>query len=121
VAPANYTLEGGESALRELMKASDPPTAVFVANVTSAIGCLKAAYDLGIAVPERLSVVAIHDMPLARFLTPPLTTVTLPLEELGRQGLELLATSPPDAAIEVMIRGAPVLNERGSTAVPGRG
>jgi LacI family transcriptional regulator len=120
VQPADYSLEGGEAAARSVLLGAKAPTALFAANLTSAIGCLKAAHDLGRRVPDDLSVIAVHDMALARFLTPSLTTVTLPLEELGRRALQLLATHAPDEPVEEVVRGTLTLNERGSTGRAGR-
>lgn len=116
VVPADYTLEGGDRAIRRLLAVEPRPTAVFAANVASAIGCLHGAAEVGFDVPGDLSVVAMHDMPLAKYLRPSLTTVTLPLEELGRRGLELLATQPPRARIELTVTGDVRLIKRASTA-----
>jgi LacI family transcriptional regulator len=73
---------------RELLEAADPPTAVFAASDTQAVGALEAAAELGAQVPGDLSVVGYDDIELARYAG--LTTVAQPLEESGARGAELL-------------------------------
>jgi LacI family transcriptional regulator len=120
VVPADYTAVGGMLAMERLLKLPDPPTAVFVASVASAIGAMRAASSHGIRVPQQVSIVAVHDLPLAAFLSPPLTTVRMPLAELGARGLRLLAQSEASAKITEVF-GAPMqLILRESTAVPRR-
>ena len=118
VVPGNFTPEGGSAAISELLGLPEPPTAVVTANVASAIGTLHAAHRLGVRVPEDLSVIAVHDIPLAANLVPPLTTVRTPLERLGERAVELLLTTPSDSpACEVV--GQPMaLVLRESTAPP---
>ena len=57
----------------------------------SAIGVIRAAREHGRRVPDDLSVVCLHESPVAEYFDPPLTTVALPLEELGRAAVELRA------------------------------
>lgn len=118
VVAADYTNEGGAAAMGALLALPDPPTAVFVANVASAIGALWAARDAGLVVPDDVSVVAVHDLPLAGYLEPPLTTVRMPLEHLGRRGIELLSSVPPDAPIAEVIAKPVELVLRRSTGPP---
>src|SRR3972149_568105 len=59
------------------------PTAIFAANIRLAIGALAATRRLGLSVPQDVSIVGLGDTPLAAFLEPPLTTVRMPLAELG--------------------------------------
>jgi len=118
VAHADYTPAGGVAALGRLLSAPTPPTAVFVANVASAVGALHAAHAAGLSVPRDLSVVAVHDMPLASHLVPALTTVRMPLEELGRRALELLAKRGPEETIAEVVAEPVELIVRESTAPP---
>lgn len=118
VAHADYTGTGGAAALRTLMSATPRPTAVFVANVASAVGALHTAHALGISVPRELSVVAVHDMPLAGHLVPALTTVRMPLAEMGRRALEQLATRGPDEPITEVVTEPVELVVRDSSAPP---
>jgi LacI family transcriptional regulator len=91
-------------------------TALFVANIMAAIGVIRASRERGLQVPGDLSVVALHDSPVAEFFEPPLTTVRLPLEQLGRAAVELVmerldGASPRD----VLLADPPRLLLRGST------
>lgn len=84
VAEAGYTLEGGVRAVRSLLACKPRPTALLAATVLSAAGALKALYAAGIIVPDDMSVMSIHDVQIAEMLHPPLTTMRLPLQEMGR-------------------------------------
>lgn len=110
------TSAGGADAMRMLLTQPDPPTATFIVNLTTAIGALSSAKRLGWIVPNDLSVIAVHDLPLAAYLEPPLTTVRMPLSELGRRGIEILVTAP-DTIAEV-ITGPIELVQRRSTGPP---
>ncbi|MBX3030476.1 MAG: LacI family DNA-binding transcriptional regulator [Chloroflexi bacterium] len=91
-------------------------TALFVANIMAAIGVIRAARERGRRVPEDLSVVALHDSPVAEFFEPPLTTVQLPLEALGRASVELvLERLGGGAPRDVLLADPPRLLVRGST------
>jgi LacI family transcriptional regulator len=96
----------------ELLLLPDPPTAIFAASDTQALGVLEAARALGIRVPEELSVVGFDDVEVAGYVG--LTTVRQPLYESGRRGGELmlraLAGRPLDAhselpPLELVVRG----------------
>jgi LacI family transcriptional regulator len=112
---ADYTAEGGARAMSALLALRRRPTAVFVANVASAIGAMHTAKKAGLVLPRDLSVVAIHDLPLAEYLEPPLTTVRMPLEKLGQRAVELLADRG-DSRIEEIIDGPMDLIVRESAA-----
>lgn len=77
-------------AARELLTSPDRPTAVFAANDMSALGVLTVARELGLRVPQDLSVIGFDDVPEAANSTPPLTTMAQPLHDLGAQALEML-------------------------------
>jgi LacI family transcriptional regulator len=72
----------------ELLTLPEPPTAIFAASDTQALGVLEAARALGIDVPRELSVVGFDDIEVAAYVG--LTTVRQPLRESGRRGAELL-------------------------------
>ena len=77
-------------ATREFMALPDPPTAIFAANDVMASGVMEAANDLGLSVPEDLSVVGYDDRDMARFLRPALTTVKLPMTDIGSTAAQML-------------------------------
>jgi len=115
---ADYTPAGGYRALGALVAGQVRPTAVLVANVASAIGVLKAAQRHGLDVPGDLSVVAVHDLPLTEYLMPALTTVSMPLRELGERAVRLLLETPAQAPIEEQVSRPMTLVVRESTAPP---
>ncbi len=84
VAEAGYTLEGGERAMRKILALRNRPTAVMAATVMSAAGALKALHAEKQRVPGDMSVMSIHDVQIADMLFPPLTTLRLPLQEMGK-------------------------------------
>jgi DNA-binding LacI/PurR family transcriptional regulator len=65
-------------------------SAVFAANDEMALGVLRAMFEAGRAVPGDVSVVGFDDVPFARYLTPPLTTVRQDFEEIGRRSVDML-------------------------------
>lgn len=80
---------GYESAKRMLAN-PEPPTAIFCASDLSAIGAMKAVAEAGMSVPDDISVVGFGDFSMAMFLHPGLTTVRLPLPELGRTAAQAM-------------------------------
>jgi LacI family transcriptional regulator len=112
-----YTAAAGASAMAELLSLDPRPTAVLVANVAAAIGALAAARRAGVRVPVDVSVATIHDLPLADDLAPALTTVRMPLAQMGR--MAMLALVDRDAATDrTVVREATELIVRESTAPP---
>ncbi len=100
----------------ELLTLPDPPTAIFAYSDTQAFGVLRAAQDLGLKVPEQLSVIGYDDIEISEFLH--LTTIRQQLSESGRRGAELLLAeiAQPGPPQEVILRTELVL--RNSTAPP---
>ena len=86
----DFTEESGYQAARQLMERNTRATAVFAANDSMAIGALSAFREAGVRVPEDMALVGFDDIPIARFLAPPLTTVKVPIAELGRRGFAML-------------------------------
>ncbi|MDY4969877.1 MAG: LacI family DNA-binding transcriptional regulator [Lachnospiraceae bacterium] len=80
----------GYSLLRELQEEGNLPTALFVANDSMAVGCYKAAYELGLSVPDDISIVGFNDIPTAKYMIPPLTTVRLYMEFMGEHAVRML-------------------------------
>jgi DNA-binding LacI/PurR family transcriptional regulator len=89
--------QAGAAALRELLGLRNPPTAIFAGSDSQAIGVLEAARQAGRRVPEDLAVVGYNDIEVAAYLG--LTTVRIPMREMGRYGVELLvqAIDHPEA------------------------
>jgi LacI family transcriptional regulator len=101
VAEGGYTFESGVACAERLLALTPRPTAVFTLNDEMAAGVYKAAYRLGIRIPEQLSVVGFDDSPIASRLWPSLTTVRLPIREMGSSAASLLlqeaGAAPPKA------------------------
>src|SRR5579863_1602204 len=86
----NHKVDGGIRAVRTLLDQPHFPTAILASNDLTAIGALAALDAAGIRVPEQVSVVGFDDIDFARLSHPPLTTVRLSREFLGRQAFEAL-------------------------------
>ncbi len=85
-----FTEQAGASAARELLDAWPECTAIVAGNDLIAVGVYRAAAELGRRCPEDLSVVGFNDMPFADKFAPPLTTVHVPVYELGTRAAQLL-------------------------------
>src|SRR5579863_4110770 len=82
--------EGGFIRGGELLDLATPPTAIFAGSDQQAFGVYEAARQRGLRVPQDLSVVGFDDLPVARWVSPPLTTVRQPLAEMGRAAAQML-------------------------------
>ncbi|MCS6774137.1 MAG: LacI family DNA-binding transcriptional regulator [Anaerolineae bacterium] len=115
------TREEGAAALHRLMARAPEVTAVFVVNDDTAIGVLHAALDMGLRVPEDLSIVGFDDIALASEVRPPLTTIHVPKVWLGRLGVrQLVARSQSPQHPQVTLGVATRLVERATTAMCAR-
>ena len=90
-----YTFESGIDCTRTLLANPEPPTAIFASNDDMAVGAIYAAKEMGLKVPDDLSVAGFDDSILASRIMPTLTTVRRPVREMAR-----LATSKLIASIE---------------------
>jgi LacI family transcriptional regulator len=86
----DFREEAGYQAGRHLLDWKNPPTAVFAANDAMAIGLLAAFQERHVRVPQDLAVAGFDDIPIARFATPPLSTVRVPIAELGARATRRL-------------------------------
>ncbi|MDG4801012.1 LacI family DNA-binding transcriptional regulator [Micromonospora sp. WMMD980] len=87
-----FTRDGGYQAMTELLDRGLDATCVFALTDVMAIGAYAALRDRGLCVPGDVSVAGFDDIPIVRDLTPPLTTVALPLREIGEKVMELALT-----------------------------
>jgi LacI family transcriptional regulator len=90
VAYGNFSEESGYEAMRDLLGRSGRPTAVFTTNDMMAIGGMQAIREKGLRCPEDIAVVGGDDVPLARYITPGLTTIRQPMDEIGSKAVEAL-------------------------------
>lgn len=116
----SFDYESGQAAGRLLLSAprDERPTAIFASSDQQAIGCLRAANDLGIPVPAELSIVGFDGIPLSNLTTPRLTTVIQPIAEIADAAISALL-----GLREMPTAGSPILFdcelvERASSAAP---
>jgi LacI family transcriptional regulator len=92
--PGDFREEAGYRAAAQILAMEPRPDAVFAANDAMAIGLLCAFREQNVRVPEEIALAGFDDIPIARYLTPPLTSVRVPIDELGARAvarmLELL-------------------------------
>jgi len=113
-----WTAEHGYEAGLEYLPRRGRITAIFGCTVMLAVGLLRAANELSISVPDELSIVALHDCEFAEFTWPPLTTVAMPMEELGAVAVEQLMSLIRGESVpgSIKVGSPPTLVERRSTA-----
>ncbi|WP_309089848.1 LacI family DNA-binding transcriptional regulator [Phenylobacterium sp.] len=116
VLEGGYTFESGIERGRELLQLEQRPTAIFAANDEMAAGVLQAARQLGLSIPEDLSVVGFDDFQIASRVWPALTTIRTPTREIGRLAVgRLLGLEDDDRDPKSRL---PSLVVRDSTAAP---
>jgi LacI family transcriptional regulator, galactose operon repressor len=113
-----YTYESGLARGRELLGRSDRPTAIFAGNDEMASGVYGAAHELGIRIPDDLSLIGFDDAPIATRMWPAMTSVRLPVREMGKAAAEKLFAPTKEAANAPAAEFTPALIERQSTAPP---
>jgi DNA-binding LacI/PurR family transcriptional regulator len=116
-----FSLEGGRSAMRAIIASSngDLPTAIYGANLVSTLGALEALLEAGVRVPDDVSLIAMDDHEVAAFTSPPLTTVAMPLVEMGYESVRLLhRLIHQRGAHPIMIPRRPAIVTRSSTGPP---
>ncbi|MBV7337861.1 LacI family transcriptional regulator [Chloroflexi bacterium TSY] len=84
------TMNMGRQGARELLSGVNPPTALFTINDMVAFGAYAGARELGLRVPEDVSIVGFDDIALTEVVDPPLTTIRQPVEEISRSAVEKL-------------------------------
>jgi LacI family transcriptional regulator len=90
VREGDYRTDTAVRCARELMTLADPPTAIFASNDMSAIGIYEAANELGIRIPEDLSVVGFDNLPEVLTIHPPLTTIDQGIRLMGEMAIQLI-------------------------------
>lgn len=119
VAESSFNEVGGATAAAALLQLDPRPTALVAANAVAALGAMAAVRSHGLSVPEDMSVVGLHDIPQAAYLNPPLTTVRMPLAELGSRSVDMILAMITGAPVgHVVVATPPELIVRGSAAPP---
>ncbi len=85
-----WSPEGAYEICSSLIRRPDRPTAIFLTQDFFAIGAYRAIHEAGLRIPEDMAVVGYGDSAFARFLTPSLTSVSIPAEDIGRIAVDLL-------------------------------
>ena len=117
----NWQASAGHEQTMAMLRMADPPTAIFCSNDRMAVGAYEAIKELGLRIPQDISVMGYDDQEIARHLTPPLTTLILPHREMGAWAFE---TALEDMAAPGKRRQFPLVKlectlvERGSVGPP---
>lgn len=116
IATANgFSIQEGACAMTEILARDANVTAVVAANDLLALGCYDALAQAGLRCPEDVSVTGFNDMPFSDKFNPPLTTVHIPLNEMGERAAEVLLRhltdpdAPPETILlrrELVVRGS---------------
>ena len=88
------SLDGGREAVRELLDSGLRPTAVISVNDLMAVGAMRELQARGLRIPEDVSVTGFDNIRLSEFCSPPLTTIHIPRDEIGRTIFEHLVPAP---------------------------
>lgn len=114
--PGDITEEAGYAGARIAMSTSAPPTALLMGNDLAAIGALAAAKDLGLSVPQDISIVGYDGISLGGLRSIDITTIAQPLTDLGSRAADLLMArirEPGGPSRAILVE--PALTARGST------
>jgi LacI family transcriptional regulator len=90
VVPSSFSVDGGIGAAASLLSLADPPTAIFAVNDATAIGAMATLRDLGLAVPGDVAIVGYNNTDVGAALSVPLSSIAIPLQEIGRRAVDLL-------------------------------
>lgn len=119
--PGDFTERSGYEAAQRLLARSPRPTAVFASNDSMAIGALRALHEAGLRVPEDVAVAGFDDIPVARYVSPPLSSVHVAINEMGRRAIDLLlvcVAEPGRAPESLTLPTRLVLRESSGAATP---
>lgn len=120
-ATQKFTIEEGRRAFRKLLAADNSFTAVVAGNDLLALGCMEAMNEMGLLVPENISVTGYDDILFLDRMSPALTTVQVPKYEMGSQAMKtLLEMVGGEVKAPVVLRMQPRLIIRNSTAIAPR-
>lgn len=119
IARETLTEHGGAIATETLLTQHPDLTAIFASTLSQAVGSLHAIRSMGLHVPEDVSVLGYDDLPLADYLDPPLTTIAMPLLELGAAAVDAVVSQiNGDAPYDLTIGTSPQVIQRRSVSHP---
>jgi LacI family transcriptional regulator len=111
-----FGIEDGMDAGQRLLNSPTRPTAVFAANDNLALGVMAAAHQHSLSIGDDLALVGYNDIPLARLLPVPLTSVHIPFDQIAATAIDLMLQTPP--AGQPINRALPTLIPRKSSGTP---
>jgi LacI family transcriptional regulator len=123
VQPGDWESESGYAGAKNLIKLAERPTAIFAANDLMALGAIYAAQDAGLNVPKDMAVVGYDNRNFTKSLRPRITTVSMPVIEMGGVAAELLLKQIAEGRKEqdeIKVRGQLIIRETCGTPESGR-
>ena len=114
IANGGYSINESYEAALNLLRSDSPPTAIFATDDIKAVGAYKAILELGLKIPDDISIIGHNNYDISQITTPPLTTIDVPILQLGKVSTEILfdlieGKAPPITTIlntEFIIRGS---------------
>ncbi|MTD27944.1 ribose operon transcriptional repressor RbsR [Erwinia sorbitola] len=105
IVSSDFEFQGGFNAMNTLLALDSPPQAVFTCNDAMAVGVYHALYLAGMHIPQDIAVMGYDDIELARYMTPPLSTVHQPKDELGELAIDALLhrLADPTASPQLLV------------------
>ncbi|EMF8861838.1 TPA: substrate-binding domain-containing protein [Vibrio parahaemolyticus] len=100
---SDFECEGGYQAFKKMAERGTLPSSIFVSNDMMAMGVINAANELGIKVPDDLSIIGYDDIHIAKFISPSLTTIHQPKYRLGQAAVETLVRRLDDKSNEAQV------------------
>lgn len=105
IVDGDFEFQGGFSAMQQLLALEARPQAVFTSNDAMAVGVYHALFQAGLRIPQDMAVMGYDDIELARYMTPPLSTIHQPKDELGELAIDTLLhrLSCPGATQQLLV------------------
>ncbi|CAM4460489.1 LacI family transcriptional regulator [Paenibacillus endophyticus] len=116
----DWEAESGYRLTKELLSLPEPPTAILSMNDVMAVGVLRAASEMSVSIPEQLSLIGFDNREFSEYLMPRITTMDLPLHEIGYQAMEALSRILQGEEAGISPKPMCRLIERDSVAPPKR-
>lgn len=101
VRQGTFSKKSGYSAMKSILECEERPTAVFTANDDMAIGAMRLIYDIGMRIPEDISIIGFDDVDVAAYLNPELTTVRQEQYDTGFQAAQMLIQSIEEQTVKI--------------------
>ncbi len=90
IADVSLSMEGGYHGVRRLRENGRLPSAIFCCNDITAVGAIKGIKEMGLKIPQDVSLLSIDDIEMASYVTPMLSTISIPKEEMGKMAVKIL-------------------------------